>query len=172
MNTIKLKTSTTINSVPTVSDIGAGQMAINTIDERVFFSTGTSIKELALRDHNASMLLSKTTTTSTPLALDANTYDKRLEIADGDCVYVHGVVSATDGNISSSWDINALLKRDGATVSMVGTSSTVAHQDVGAVGWSVVCIADTANNKLKIEVTGETGKTIDWNSSVLITMTG
>lgn len=46
-NTIKLKRSNVQGKIPTLAQLTAGELAMNTYDEKVFFSSGSSIFELA-----------------------------------------------------------------------------------------------------------------------------
>lgn len=46
-NTMKVKRSSVSGKIPTVGQLTAGEFAINTTDEKAFFSSGTSIIELA-----------------------------------------------------------------------------------------------------------------------------
>lgn len=60
------------------------------------------------------------------------------------------------------------------TVSLVGTPQGVGvpganDSDVGATAWSVAVSADDTNKALKIDVTGETDKTIHWVANIILT---
>lgn len=46
-NTVKLKRSSVPGKVPTITDLTAAEVAINTADKRVFFGTGLEVVEFA-----------------------------------------------------------------------------------------------------------------------------
>jgi len=55
------------------------------------------------------------------------------------------------------------IKRVGATTSLVGSVTTIGTDLAdGATSWSVAITADDTNEVLKITVTGEASKNINW----------
>jgi len=46
-NTIKIKQSSEANKVPAAGDLLQGELAINTVDEKLYSSNGTSVFELS-----------------------------------------------------------------------------------------------------------------------------
>lgn len=87
----------------------------------------------------------------------------------GFCVYV--VARRTDANDESAfYEIKGCIDRNSgvATTALVGSlSKTVIAEDTAA--WDVTITADTTNGALKITVTGEDSKTINWVARVELT---
>jgi len=50
MNTVKIKRSSVAGKVPTTEQLVAGEIGMNTTDEKMYFSSGANIVELANRD--------------------------------------------------------------------------------------------------------------------------
>lgn len=75
--------------------------------------------------------------------------------------------SGTVGDCKA-WVADALLKNIGGTTSLVAAvSPTAVAADAGAAAWSIAITADNALDVLKVEVTGEASKTIQWTAVVL-----
>jgi len=81
--------------------------------------------------------------------------------------------SGTIGD-SKFWKAEGIIKRDGSsnTVLVAAVVPTVVAGDAGATSWGVTVTADDINEALKIEVTGEVGKTIRWLANIRMVEVG
>ena len=131
---IKLKRSTTADSVPTTSDLADGEVAINIADQKIYVNNGGSIVEVANAEGSAGNAGSFTTLT----ASGATTLNGAVTLGDatGDDVVITGGVAAhlvpkTNntydlGTSSLRWRTAYLassLDLGGATISSDGTGT-------------------------------------------------
>jgi hypothetical protein len=65
---------------------------------------------------------------------------------------------------TKAWTFQGCIKRDAAnnTVLVGAVTSTVIAEDAGASEWALTIEADDTNESIKVTVTGEAAKTIDW----------
>jgi hypothetical protein len=116
--------------------------------------------------------IATTDATATELKLNALS---RLVVPDQTTWAFAGVVTArrTDAdNESAGYQISGVIDRNtgNGTVALVGTPTvTVLGEDNGA--WDVAVTADTGYGSLKIAVTGESGKAIQWVAAIDIAST-
>lgn len=89
-STIKIKRSAVAGKKPTTTDIATGELALNTKDQKLFSSNGSSILELAnagaLANTNSRITLVNTNLTGTNTALRTLISD-RLQVANASAVY-------------------------------------------------------------------------------------
>lgn len=104
--------------------------------------------------------------TPTQMFVMPGTYSARL-ILPNDTTWAFSILVVarrTDAdNESASYKFEGAIDRNGnaASTALVGSvTKTVLAEDTAA--WDVTVTADTTNGALKIEVTGESGKTINW----------
>ena len=132
---IKLKRSTTADSVPTTSDLADGEVAINIADQKIYVNNGGSIVEVANAEGSAGNAGSFTTLT----ASGATTLNGAVTLGDatGDDVVITGriaghIVPKTNdtydlGTSSLRWRTAYLaastLDLGGATISSDGTGT-------------------------------------------------
>ena len=121
------------------------------------------------------------TTTATPLDLLCAVDDNATTTPTGTLnlqtnnVTIWDVMLAARQNTttdSSAWNISFAMKvgASAATTALLGSvTTTLIGQDAGAAAWAVAVTADTTNGRVKITVTGETGKTIRWVANCKIT---
>jgi hypothetical protein len=112
-NTILLKRSSTASSVPTASQLSAGELAINTLDEKIFFknSSGTVKSLSAMSDLTSNLVTISTTQTisgSKTFSLD---------------VTMTGDLAVNGGDITTS-SATATLFNSGATTLSIGGAAT------------------------------------------------
>ena len=97
---IKLKRSTTADSVPTTSDLADGEVAINIADQKIYVNNGGTIVEVANADGSAGNAGSFTTLT----ASGATTLDGAVTLgnATADDITVSGRIAthSSQGKIS------------------------------------------------------------------------
>lgn len=63
---------------------------------------------------------------------------------------------------SAKFTISGLIKKVGATTSLVDVLDESESKDAGAANWLCTVAADNTNDALSIKVTGEATKTIKW----------
>ena len=120
------------------------------------------------------MILRKATTDATPTELLLNT-SYRLTMDAQTTWAFSGLITArrTDADDESAgYQISGVIDRNtsGGSVALVGTPTvTVLGED--SAGWDVAITADATYSSLKIAVTGEAGKTIQWVAAIDIVST-
>lgn len=117
------------------------------------------------------LALKAKTTDGTPVVLrsnaDAASATNQVSLSAKQTRGFHGwVIAADQGSSDSSyWKFEGAIIRpsNAASTALVAsvTPSNIAHAS-GASAWSVAVTADTTNGALKITVTGEAGKNIQW----------
>jgi len=73
------------------------------------------------------------------------------------------------GTAGDSWIhiINGAIKNIGGTTSLIGSLiDTLIAEDSGTNSWSVSVDADNTNNSIRVRVTGEASKNINWKASI------
>ena len=71
-------------------------------------------------------------------------------------------IVATDGTDTVALTKTGLIQNVSGTTSLIGTVITETFAEDFGNNWDIEASADDANDKLKVEVTGEASKTIDW----------
>lgn len=124
------------------------------------------------------MVLAKRTTSATQATMTAAgasaSSGVQMTLSDSSSYIVTGEVVARDANSTDTagWTFTALLRRGSGvgTVAMVALSTpTLIGADAGAVTWVLVVDADTTYGCLRLRVTGQAGKTINWVSTLRAT---
>jgi hypothetical protein len=136
-----------------------------TIAQEVVWAAGSSARQASI------LQLQNSTTTATPAVLltrvsVSGSFNRRYTIRLNQAHQFKGTVIAHEpatGDVKS-WDIEGLIKNIAGTVTLVGSSVTVLHASAGAAAWTVALGVDTINDALRVTVTGEAGKGIQWNS--------
>ena len=164
---IKLKRSTTADSVPTTSDLADGEVAINIADQKIYVNNGGSIVEVANAEGSAGNAGSFTTLT----ASGATTLNGAVTLGDatGDDVVITGriaghIVPKTNdtydlGTSSLRWRTAYLaastLDLGGATISSDG-SGTITIAAAGAtlpsgsqIGTEIIAGGNAVNTLLR-----------------------
>ena len=164
---IKLKRSTTADSVPTTSDLADGEVAINIADQKIYVNNGGSIVEVANAEGSAGNAGSFTTLT----ASGATTLNGAVTLGDAtaDDVTITGriaghIVPKTNdtydlGTSSLRWRTAYLaastIDLGGATISSDGTG-TISITGAGAtlpsgslVGTEIIAGGDAVNTLLR-----------------------
>lgn len=116
--------------------------------------------------------LRKITTDATPTELFLDGSSSRLVLVNNSCwMFVIQLCAwRTDTKTTGAgWFITGVIERtaNAASTTLVGTNTSIStNQDTGALAWTVAVTADTTNGSLKIAVTGEAAKTIQWVAKV------
>jgi len=123
-------------------------------------------------DAQTSVLIARQITTdNTPTEMFLDGASERLTLSDQDSwtFRITLIARRTDAdNESGSWIFDGAIDRNGATTALVDNPSKVSLAKDNAA-WDVDVTADDVNESLKIEVTGENGKTIRWVARIELT---
>lgn len=123
-------------------------------------SSITTSGGIVVNDRN--IVLAGQTTDATPTEIYLNDGTGKIEIASGATAKFKATVVCTDGTDTAAFSVTGLIQNVAGTTSLIGTNilETIA-EDSGSV-WSAALTADDPADYLKIVVTGEASKTIDW----------
>jgi len=106
-----------------------------------------------------------TTATATEIFLHGVSANRCTILASSATVFNGSAVAkqAATGN-TKAWTFQGCIKRDASnnTVLVGAVTSTVIAEDAGASAWVLTIEADDTNEAIKVTVTGEAAKTIDW----------
>lgn len=96
--------------------------------------------------------------------------DRRISIATDSTYTFTGIVTArraSTANESAGWEIKGIIQNSGGTTAFVGTPTvTLLGASAGASTWVIAITANDTLDHLRIDATGETGKTIRWGAYV------
>lgn len=116
------------------------------------------------------IVLTETTTNENSVVMTVGNGNVPFAIQNGHVTaFVAYIVAIRPSNKdAASFIRSGCIKRNGATVSLVGAVSTLGTDcaDAGAADWTVNVQADDFLNILEIAVTGEAGATIHWFAKV------
>ena len=123
-------------------------------------SSITTSGGIVVNDRN--IVLAGQTTDATPTEIYLNDGTGKIEIASGATAKFKATVVCTDGTDTAAFNVTGIIQNVAGTTSLIGTNiiETIA-EDSGSV-WSQAITADDSADYLKIVVTGEASKTIDW----------
>lgn len=126
------------------------------------------------------MVLFRQTTNNTQTTLTsgggAASTDNQLVLPNGSaCVFVGEVVGRQPSTGDTiAWKFEGVIRRGAnaaATAMVAAATVTQIAADAGASTWALAVDADTTNGCLRIRVTGENSKTINWTGRVRSTQT-
>jgi hypothetical protein len=114
------------------------------------------------------------TTDATPLTLttdgEAASPTNIIGLTDDNTLKFEGTVSArkSDNTEPAKYFVSGTISRGtgAASVTMVTSNLIVEHETNDS--WNVEMLADTTNGGLKLQVTGEAGKTVDWLTDIYV----
>lgn len=121
-------------------------------------------------------ILSRQTTNNTTTELcsvgffSAPDSSTRITIQADSTFAYQGLVTARRSGVANEtagWEIKGVIQNSGGTTAFVGTPTvTLLGASAGASTWTIAVTANDTNDNLRIDVTGETGKTINWGAFV------
>ena len=157
---------TTVATDAVTIDIG---QSVGTTDD-VEFAKVTATEESHIKivtSHSVivtqkELVLAGQTTDATPTEIFLNDGTGKIAIASGATAKFKATIVCTDGTDTAAFSVTGLIQNVAGTTSLIGTNilETIA-EDSGSV-WSAALTADDSADYLKIVVTGEASKTIDW----------
>lgn len=119
----------------------------------------------------------KSTTDGTATELFTNGSSTRLTLSNNTAwqFFIQVIAWRTDAKTTGAgFAISGAIERtaNAASTAIIGTNTALStSQDAGALTWTATATADTTNGSLKITVTGEAAKTIQWVARVQIVET-
>lgn len=184
---VTVNTNQTVNGVKTfASGLIASQITPSVSNYFGIGASGTPVRQMdrwigVNNSKNTDLFPYNTSSSATPVDLFMDGSSVRLGLSNGETWYYEakvlgtqtGGVSGTVGDSFGTRFTGVIKRSSGGTTSMVGsTSQDIDARDTGAANWATSVTADTSNNALKISCTGETSKTIYWQSKVSIVRVG
>ena len=184
---VTVNTNQTVNGVKTfASGLIASQITPSVNNYFAIGASGIPVRQMdrwvgVNNSKNTDLFPYNTSTSASPVDLFMDGSSVRLGLSNGETWYYEakvlgtqtGGVSGTVGDSFGTRFTGVIKRSSGGTTSMVGsTSQDIDARDTGAANWATSVTADTSNNALKISCTGETSKTIYWQSKVSIVRVG
>ena len=184
---VTVNTNQTVNGVKTfASGLIASQITPSVNNYFAIGASGIPVRQMDRwvgfnNSKNTDLFPYNTSTSASPVDLFMDGSSVRLGLSNGETWYYEakvlgtqtGGVSGTVGDSFGTRFTGVIKRSSGGTTSMVGsTSQDIDARDAGAANWATSVTADTSNNALKISCTGETSKTIYWQSKVSIVRVG
>jgi hypothetical protein len=184
---VTVNTNQTVNGVKTfASGLIASQITPSVNNYFAIGASGIPVRQMdrwigVNNSKNTDLFPYNTSTSVSPVDLFMDGSSVRLGLSNGETWYYEakvlgtqtGGVSGTVGDSFGTRFTGVIKRSSGGTTSMVGsTSQDIDARDAGAANWATSVTADTSNNALKISCTGETSKTIYWQSKVSIVRVG
>ena len=123
-------------------------------------STITTSGGIVVNDRN--IVLAGQTTDATPTEIYLNDGTGKIEIASGATAKFKATIVCTDTTDTAAFNITGLIQNVAGTTSLIGTNIVETIAEDSGSNWLTAITADDSADYLKIVVTGEASKTIDW----------
>ena len=123
-------------------------------------STITTSGGIVVNDRN--IVLAGQTTDATPTEIYLNDGTGKIEIASGATAKFKATIVCTDTTDTAAFNITGLIQNVAGTTSLIGTNIIETIAEDSGSNWLTAITADDSADYLKIVVTGEASKTIDW----------
>ena len=134
------------------------------IDGDKFFQNNVSqvatVSNVVLASHD-NYVMSIQTTDATPTEALLTT-GNRIVIANNSTVMYNVHIIGADGTDNYGIKLQGIIDKTSGTLALIGTPSRETLADTTNDTWSGSVIADSVNSSLKISVTGEAAKTVNW----------
>ena len=134
------------------------------IDGDKFFQNNVSqvatVSNVVLASHD-NYVMSIQTTDATPTEALLTT-GNRIVISDNSTVMYNVHIIGADGTDNYGIKLQGIIDKTNGTLALIGTPSRETLADTTNDTWSGSVIADSVNSSLKISVTGEAAKTVNW----------
>ena len=129
-----------------------------------FFQNNVSqvatVSNVVLASHD-NYVMSIQTTDATPTEALLTT-GNRIVILDNSTVMYNVHIIGADGTDNYGIKLQGIIDKTSGTLALIGTPSRETLADTTNDTWSGSVIADSVNSSLKISVTGEAAKTVNW----------
>lgn len=158
--------STSVNNDTVTVDIG---QPVGITDDVTFGElTTTEQSKTTITTSNSvvvtqkEIVLAGQTTDATTTEIFLNDGSSTVDIVSGSTAKFKATFVATDGTDTAAFVKTGLIQNISGTTTIIGTNVVETFAEDSGNLWSATITADDANDYLKVEVTGEASKTIDW----------
>ena len=145
--------------VPSIAGLASTTYVDNKVQEPNV-SKYVKVSNVVLAQHD-NFVMSIETTDATPTEALLTT-GNRIVIDNNSTVMYNVHIIGADGTDNYGIKLQGIIDRTSGTLALIGTPSKETLADTTNDTWSGSVSADTVNNSLKISVTGEASKTVNW----------
>ena len=145
--------------IPSIAGLASTTYVDNKVQEPNV-SKYVKVSNVVLAQHD-NFVMSIETTDATPTEALLTT-GNRIVIDDDSTVMYNVHIIGADGTDNYGIKLQGIIDRTSGTLSLIGNPSKETLADTTNDTWSGSVSADTVNNSLKILVTGEASKTVNW----------
>lgn len=153
---------TDLSNKPYIPSI-AGLASTSYVDSKVIEPNvirEVRVSNVVLATHD-NYVMSITTTDATPTEALLTT-GNRIVIDNNSTVMYNVHIIGADGTDNYGIKLQGIIDKTSGTLTLIGTPSRETLADTTSDTWSGSVSADTVNSSLKISVTGEAAKTVNW----------
>ena len=145
--------------IPSIAGLASTTYVDNKVQEPNV-SKYVKVSNVVLAQHD-NFVMSIETTDATPTEALLTTGSRIVVDDDSTVMYKVHIIGA-DGTDNYGIKLQGIIDRTSGTLALIGTPSKETLADTTSDTWSGSVSADTVNNSLKILVTGEASKTVNW----------
>jgi hypothetical protein len=145
--------------IPSIAGLASTTYVDNKVQEPNV-SKYVKVSNVVLAQHD-NFVMSIETTDATPTEALLTTGNRIVVDDDSTVMYKVHIIGA-DGTDNYGIKLQGIIDRTSGTLALIGTPSKETLADTTNDTWSGSVSADTTNNSLKILVTGEAAKTVNW----------
>jgi len=145
--------------IPSIAGLASTTYVDNKVQEPNV-SKYVKVSNVVLAQHD-NFVMSIETTDATPTEALLTTGSRVVVDDDSTVMYKVHIIGA-DGTDNYGIKLQGIIDRTSGTLALIGTPSKETLADTTNDTWSGSVSADTVNNSLKILVTGEASKTVNW----------
>ena len=145
--------------IPSIAGLASTTYVDNKVQEPNV-SKYVKVSNVVLAQHD-NFVMSIETTDATPTEALLTTGNRIVVDDDSTVMYKVHIIGA-DGTDNYGIKLQGIIDRTSGTLALIGTPSKETLADTTNDTWSGSVSADTVNNSLKILVTGEASKTVNW----------
>ena len=145
--------------IPSIAGLASTTYVDNKVQEPNV-SKYVKVSNVVLAQHD-NFVMSIETTDATPTEALLTT-GNRIVVDDDSTVMYNVHIIGADGTDNYGIKLQGIIDRTSGTLALIGTPSKETLADTTNDTWSGSVSADTTNNSLKILVTGEALKTVNW----------
>ena len=145
--------------VPSIAGLASTTYVDNKVQEPNV-SKYVRVSNVVLAQHD-NFVMSIETTDATPTEALLTT-GNRIVIDNNSTVMYNVHIIGADGTDNYGIKLQGIIDKTSGTLALIGTPSKETLADTTSDTWSGSVVADTVNSSLKISVTGEAAKTVNW----------
>ena len=145
--------------VPSIAGLASTTYVDNKVQEPNV-SKYVKVSNVVLAQHD-NFVMSIETTDATPTEALLTT-GNRIVIDNNSTVMYNVHIIGADGTDNYGIKLQGIIDKTSGTLALIGTPSRETLADTTSDTWSGSVVADSVNSSLKISVTGEAAKTVNW----------